>query len=1234
MIPLATVIWLLGIIHNSRQFFLESPSNLSTIAGESITFRCAAEKSPEPIVYSQWKSNTGSLLGYHQEGVLPGHQGRFSYVKQNAEELHLKITHVNLDDDGEYECQMLHPEAGPIRAKAFLNILVPPQLVYFSNYQPNSVIAVKENTPLNITCVVPNVKPEPQVLWYMDGKVMSRDVKQASMPHLNKTFTVYTSLVIQPGRSDHGKIVTCEVVQKETETRITTNTTLDVLFPPSEPIVEILGNPSVLRAGDNVTVACAVTGGNPPPDVFWYHENKRLQSHSTLDTRTKEIRNVYSFIASQNDNMAEYECRANNSHSGNAKRKALKFEVNYPPASVELFGESNIRQGSSAMIQCKSLPSNPASQITWVINGRTVPTPTQREFFMENGIVSSSNISVHSNELSQDAHQINVECIATNPEGSSAKQHLIKIIAPPKAPRITGLEDRKFFEGDIVNVTCEAQGGNPLAELSWYRGSEKHLVKGRKKMKWSQVNGAHNEVAGFSSFSTLALRVDRTMNTQRLKCEATNAALDEPLIESQYLSVYYPPRRVLIRPAESSDQRLLINKPARLVCGTLSSNPAAQITWQFSRANDDKVHLGDVSLNETTRDNGYNVENVLSFVPTEEYDGTVVHCIANHPEWKHSVNTSFPLNVMYPPKMLVNDPVTVIMSEGDSFKENLTVRGNPAVSLWQWRKNGVPFDHTIGRVFARGAVLSGKQLLSTDAGVYTLTATNSVGSTNITIKLAVEYSARITSISTPVIAATGDTVLLECEAEGEPSKSNMINWYKNGEPLPTQYRGNKKAILRLNATEQQSGEYICRADNGIGVPAEGKTFLLVNSAPRVLPVARYSKTAGILGGVAKARCKVYAVPTVEFVWEKDEQLIKKNSSKYSIVNTQIDYSTYESTLWIKNIVPDDYTKTVKCIARNSFGTDYLSIPIIPPTNPEEPFNLTMTNSTLNTISVAWEPRFDGGSDQIFEIKYKKQNDDLIHLVNTTHTNLRLSGLAIANTYYFQIRAINARGFASGWTSPVIFATLNEDGVNIAMVQNRELKYIKYFPLLLLIAIICILLAILVACCLLCSRNKKRKLREKTEMARTAINGGDVRQVQMYGTMMGHDGMTRHDIDDRPDMSEDEHSVRTMIEVSPNGYMQPIEPMLYESTGLLEYDYQNGRCYMGSSQGTTGRNITYANVPYPEPPQPSYHHHSNWNSLQRQSNNNTSPQHHLSTFINPMGVRAGPINYAQLDGDLV
>lgn len=63
--------------------------------------------------------------------------------------------------------------------------------------------------------------------------------------------------------------------------------------------------------------------------------------------------------------------------------------------------------------------------------------------------------------------------------------------------------------------------------------------------------------------------------------------------------------------------------------------------------------------------------------------------------------------------------------------------------MWQWKKNGIPFDHTIGRIFARGSVLSGRQLLNTDAGFYMLTATNSIGSTNITLKVVIEHSARV-----------------------------------------------------------------------------------------------------------------------------------------------------------------------------------------------------------------------------------------------------------------------------------------------------------------------------------------------------------------------------------------------------------------------------------------------------------------------------------------------------------
>ena len=195
-------------------------------------------------------------------------------------------------------------------------------------------------------------------------------------------------------------------------------------------------------------------------------------------------------------------------------------------------------------------------------------------------------------------------------------------------------------------------------------------------------------------------------------------------------------------------------------------------------------------------DSGSTLENIVSFTPTMQYDGIVVRCSAKNPYWASVKNTTFPLNVMYPPMPLVDSPIKIVVVEGESFKENLTVKANPPVSAWRWRKNGIPFEHTIGNVFARGSVLSGRSLTSQDAGQYTMFAINSVGNVNFTIHLIVEYSAKVKSlacktcffnfefqiirISSPVIASEGDTVVLECEADGHPKKHEMVEWRRKG----------------------------------------------------------------------------------------------------------------------------------------------------------------------------------------------------------------------------------------------------------------------------------------------------------------------------------------------------------------------------------------------------------------------------------------------------------------------
>ncbi|KIH64737.1 fibronectin type III domain protein [Ancylostoma duodenale] len=1071
-----------------------------------------------------------------------------------------------------------------------------------------------------------------------------------------------------------------------------------------------------------------------------------------------ESRNTYSFLAEPEDNLANYECRASNRKGQVPKTRSIHVKVAYAPQGVEMTGESNIRQGSVTVVQCrtnnalvttadrilnglwKSGRVTDATRRRQILcrefRGLSMVTPFQPAyrvninkfvdfFFGEqvhdeaHGTVSISNLTINTNEVMIGKHRMTVECNARNDEGSASKQHVIKILAPPLPPRISGLEEGVHLEGNVLNVTCEAHGGNPLADISWYRGYDKRMMKGKRKPRWSKayvgkhnvytstnvvlsgvmkhcnhatnarmpldnnrsrgaagegealrfgdLPGARSSVSGDSAISFLSLTLERTMNGQRLKCEAMNAALDEPLIDSKQLTVLFQPRRVMIRTPEGMRHQLLAGEEAKLHCLSSGSNPPAHITWNFYPNGEltPLVFTGEVLLNETSRDSGYTVENVVTFTPTEEYDGTLIRCIASNPLWPTSKNVTYPLNVLCKsifqeirppmwgnaPRLLVNSPISVVVAEGDSFRENLTVKGNPPVSAWRWRKNGVPFDHTIGNIFARGATLSGRNVKSSDAGMYTLFAVNSVGTANVTIQLTVEYSARIISISSPIIASEGETVMLECEADGEPRRPDMVRWIRNGEEIPSVKRSETHVTLRLNASKEGAGQYICQADNGIGFPGEGTAYLLVNTAPRIVTLPFLSRAAGPLGGRARARCRAHAVPDADFVWDRAGEIIQGNNTKYGMSTIQLDYSTFESTLWISNISPDDYAREISCTARNSFGTDSIHIPIGPPSPPDAPLDIHVTNTTSNTISISWTPGFDGGSDQTFEVRYQKDGEDIMHGINTSHSvrtppsrNLRLSGLAPSSVYLFQLRSINSRGFSSELTRPpAAFATLSEDGTSVAVISGKKESIPR--PIIMLLAIGGTLL-LLFNCLLLCylqRRNKKKKIQEKTEMVRTAINGEGVRPVQMYGTMLQAEGAVHcereeHDV---PEASEDDHSVRTMIEVNPNGYMQQIDPSLYERNCLMEYEFDrkfSAGSYIFPGSGSVTfqhETIRAAGMVQWEPPHDASMYPDR--SLSRRhfpNNNNNSPQHLLSTFIQPSGVRPGPLSYSQLDGDLV
>uniref|UniRef100_A0A1I7Z3V2 Nephrin n=1 Tax=Steinernema glaseri TaxID=37863 RepID=A0A1I7Z3V2_9BILA len=1239
----------------------EAPQNKSVVIGSDVLFQCTAPPSVSgnPLK-SQWRTNAGTLLGHHEPGVLAGYDGRYSYEKETPDELNLKIRRVSLEDDGKFECQMLRSGEGSMRGAAYLDVLVKPSTVYFMHYRQGDVIEVSEDQALNVTCVVPNVKPKPHMEWYINGKLIVDNNSNWEKYNLNKTVTSYSSLYWKPSRHDHRKVLTCQAEHSQTSTSLRTSVSLSVLYSSDRPRISVVGGTENVRAGQNVTLFCSVVGGNPLPNVTWHFNRHYIESPSYYDSATQETVNRYSFIADSKDNGAEYECRSQNRHNIAPLRGSVRLKVSYPAMGVDVYGDSSIRRGDRVTITCRTKPSNPASRIYFSVNGSPSPDPEQYEEVVTNGFVTIANFSLDFRDELVKNHEIVVDCAARNSEGTATKQHVIRVLSQPLQPLVYGFEHGPMLEGERLNLTCESHGGNPLAVLSWFRGIEK-------------MKETRSTVTGDVSQSYISIVLDRSLNRAPIRCEAMNDALDHPLVASKKAVVLFPPKKVTIRPLQG--EQIVAGSTAKLACITTSSNPESSIEWNFN-GKDVRWRSETVQNSSNGEHHGFEVENIIVFEASEDLDSSVITCTASHPHWTKPTSASYTVNVLYPPKIAADGPISVVIGEGEQFRENLTVFANPPVSNWKWRRNGIHFQHAIGSIIANGPVLTGRSVARHDAGIYTVFASNQIGSSNATIRLSVEFPAHVTHITQPVYATTGEDVELECVVEAFPRKKGMVRWLKADKELPSVIRDERRAALRVNASEETSGEYICVADNGLGTPQMNKTYLLVNKAPTIIRQPQFSRAAATPGGKAKVICRADAVPDCKFVWklENQETNIESNSTKYSFYSHRIAMSTYESVLWISEVNSHDYVKRIRCIAANRYGQDDIFIPLGPLTTPDLPFEIGVVNSTDESITLSWIPGFNGGSPQVFEVRYRVVGSDSeYHSVNTSEATLTVHGLSPGCTILMQLRSVNRHG-SSEFSEPLRAVTSASIGLNVASVGEED-EYPKFVMILFGVGL---LILLIVNCLLLAYLHRKQKLKkiqEKTEIVRTHHGGEEgVRHVQMYGTMaLTPQEITRHTESDMASRceqhlnehcgSEDDHSVRTMIEVNPNGCMQQIGTQFFDSSCLVDYEFdpalysdivRNGSAAMDSSYlvgpmmeecpsidgghdffpdfHTARADSHLFDSPAQQPRRDaSYAYQPSNIDCGTISGRST---HSLSTFLQPGGVRTTATNYSVLDGDLV
>ncbi|KAH7715518.1 immunoglobulin I-set domain-containing protein [Aphelenchoides avenae] len=809
--------------------------------------------------------------------------------------------------------------------------------------------------------------------------------------------------------NDYNTILTCEGVHPQSSTEKHATATLNCQYSSERPKIDfILGKNGIKadRYGGAVSMVCSASG-NPPPRLYWLREGREINSTYHYDFETQSTQSIYMFWAKASDNGAVVECVSVNRENVPPLKTSAILDVKYAPSNVYLNGSTTMRRGESMIVTCASSPSNPPSTISWLNNGTTTMPQPQVERSEGHGTVTESIFTVDSDTIPSEEDQLTVECVANNSEGSVRQQHNIRVLSPASLPVIHGFERGPMLEGELLNLTCEAHGDNPPPTLSWYIGME-------------ELMETQSTISGDVAQSAVSVLLDRSMNAQQIRCEAENV----------------PPRKILVRQLETDSHQMVAGEATWLSCVVPSANPSPVITWEFESGNANRVvkHGGYLLNRPVPEYGGYEVENVVTFTPTEVMDGTLARCIASHPLWNDATSQTYQLNVFYAPRIVMDEPATITVSEGEFFHENVTIFTKSPVSSYEWRKNGVAFDAAIGNIHVQGPDISGKEMTPQDAGFYTLVVANQFGSASVSIRLIVEYSARITHVTSPVMANAGEEVALVCEADGVPLKQGMVTWMRENSVLES-VQDEKRAVLRLNASQDSSGAYTCMVDNGIGQPNHTTAYLLLKRAPAILRSPGYDRAAAPIGGRATLRCRAVAVPIARIWWSLESESggrgdsILYNTSKYQFHQVQLDHSTIESTLYVAGLEERDYSRRVHCRAHNRVGDDNVYIGIGPTTAPDIPSHVEALCVKNTSATLRWQPGFDGGSDQLFEVQYGSSAG--VKSLNSSSPQTTLTGLDPGELYRVQVRSINMQARTSTFTAPMEFVTLTKEDPTIS-----------------------------------------------------------------------------------------------------------------------------------------------------------------------------------------------------------
>ncbi|CAH2311914.1 hemicentin-1 isoform X2 [Pelobates cultripes] len=807
----------------------EGPHVVTTFVNEPATLDCVTTGIPSPRI--SWRKD-GT--------ILPGNSSRHFISDLGS----LNILTANITDSGQYFCLATNT-AGSEQRQIDLLVYAPPSILSGSTN-----ITTMVNFQTTLPCEVSGT-PTPKVEWTKNGRLINKDLNQNVYRFLSSGSLVITSPTIE----DTG-IYACLASSDAGEDEIAVF--LSVQVPPS--IADEVTNIFVTKLSPAL-LPCTVSGV-PHPSIHWLKDGVRLPArgttHRILSSGSIEI------PSSELNHAGHYTCSAVN-EVGSAQIH-INLHVQEVPVIRSQADYLEVTLNSPVTLSCDA-SGVPEPTVTWQKEGTSIKTGF--------GHTILPNGSIHIEKATQDDVGT-YTCIAQNAAGTALGKIKLKVHVPPEIkPHLT-----KYVIAVDKSITmlCEATG-NPTPEIMWYKNGaslatsagQRIVGTGALQIAFAQPDDgglytciAENIAGTVNSTMTLSvlmppriLKINKELsviNGSRIKLLCTAQGIPAPVITWEKNNVpvsetygkytLLTSGELILHNAERTDIgsyvctarnvagedshtiSLIVNfKPyftelptnvslnegdtLRLSCQAAGS-PSPRITWSF------KNKTLSSRWGHSTQQSDLMIENVL------REDSGAYTCTAENTV--SSIFTTAHVFVREPPVLIGVHHANQSVPLGGNIVLKCIVKGNPSPRI-QWTKNGndILLSRRIQQ-FSNGS-LSISNAISEDAGDYSCIATNDAGVMEHTVRLIPQRLPVITINPVDTAVDAGATMVLNCQAEGEPSPH--ISWSRHTHPFTDDRRItvlSNNSLQILSARKEDTSVYECKATNIMGFTTVKATF--------------------------------------------------------------------------------------------------------------------------------------------------------------------------------------------------------------------------------------------------------------------------------------------------------------------------------------------------------------------------------------------------------------------------